>query len=1115
MTLKKEPLIIADGGCGTTLQELDLPASAWGRYEGCNEYLNLSAPEAVQRMHRSFIDAGAMMLETNTFGATSVVLAEYGLESRTEEINRAAVENARAAGARYVAGSVGPTTKLPSLGHITYTDLSVAVGQQVTALAEAGVDALIVETCQDLKQIKIALVSTYDVLEALGREVPVLLSVTIETTGTLLAGSDIAAVVTAVEPYPLFSLGLNCATGPGEMKSPIRYLSRNWPGRISCIPNAGLPAVEGDRTVYKLSPEAMAAELGAFVKEDGVSIVGGCCGTKPEHIRALVRTLEGVEPARRDAEARPALSSLFQSVEIKQEIPPLLIGERANTNGSKKFRKSLLADDYQGALKIAKKQEREGAHALDLCTAYAGRDESKDLGTLVQLFAETIKAPMIIDSTTPECIEESLKIHAGRCLINSIHLEDGGANLERVCRYAKRYGAAVVALAIHEKGMAMTAEEKEETASRIFDLAVNRYGLRPSDLLFDPLTFTVGSGDPTLKDAAMQTLEGIKRIKARHPGVFTLLGVSNISFGLPPAGRKILNSVFLHEAVRAGLDAAIVDVAKVVPFNRISEEDREACQDLLYNRSNNGDGHALERFIEHFKDAVSSPAVTGNGQEAGTPEERLANKLIAGDKEGTDAILTQLIESLRAEEIINTVLVPAMRTVGDHFARGEMLLPFVLKSAEVMKKCVTFLEPHMESKDEGTGLNVLLATVQGDVHDIGKNLVDIILSNNGYQVHNLGTKVPAEVIIAKAKEVSADVIGLSGLLVKSALKMRENLEQFRDAGLEAPVLLGGAALTHAFVAEECVPRYASQVVYCPDAFSGLTAMQRHEEGTLTSTTWKEAPPRPAVMPGPKALLIERNVPVPEPPFLGCRHVEGIDAALLYPYLNEQALFRGRWGYRRAKLSAERYRDIIIHTVRPLYEEIKKLAVDEAWFEPKVAYGYFRCYSEGNDLVIESEGGDKVFSFPRQKNAPNLCISDYFRTLDEGGDVAGFFVVSLGDRINRKTKQLFEESEYHHYLMVHGFSVEVTDALAEYWHEEMRKELGIGGNGSDFVNQGYQGSRYGFGYPACPDLEAHIPVFELLNPEALGVSLTESLEMVPEQTTSAIVVHHPQAKYFAV
>ncbi|MBI5574832.1 MAG: methionine synthase [Deltaproteobacteria bacterium] len=1121
----KEKIIVFDGACGTNLQRMRLPASAWGRHEGCNEYLNLSAPEAISELHGSFLEAGATAVETNTFGANDIVLAEYGLSERVEEINAAAVECARAAvrkhgAGAWIAGAVGPTTKLPSLGHITFDEMAKAYARQIRALTEAGVDLILIETCQDLMQIKIALVACFDTLERLGKNLPVMVSMTVESTGTMLVGTDVAAAAAAIEPFPVFSLGLNCATGPEGMKSHVRYLARHWPGRISCLPNAGMPEVVGGKTVYPLAPEDFAARMKEFVVEEGVSIVGGCCGTTPDHIRRLAESLSGAHPAERNPQWPPSLSSLYQSVEIRQEIAPLLIGERANANGSRRFRELLLADDYQGCLKAGLEQQEDGAHAVDLCAAYAGRDEKADLVALTRLFAKSIKIPLVIDSTSPDCIEAVLRTHPGRCLINSVNLEDGGKNMERICLLAKKYGAAVIALTIGEKGMAMTVEEKVAVAREIHDLAVGRYGLRPSDLLFDVLTFTVGSGDPSLAGAAEATLAAVRQVKAELPGVFTSLGVSNVSFGLSPRSRRFLNSVFLHEAVEAGLDAAIVDAAKILPFARIPEEDRRVCLDLIYNRRSDPETSPLSSFIAHFSDReAEAPKPGGREAAALPPEEFLAEKVVTGDKTGLEDLLEILLTRRPAQAIIGQLLVPAMRRVGDLFGRGEMLLPFVLQSAEVVRECVKRLEPRLAGGEKDAGKRMLLATVAGDVHDIGKNLVDILLTNNGYKVYNLGIKVPAETVIEKAREYAVDAIGLSGLLVKSAIVMQESMPQYAAAGLSVPILLGGAALTEKFVAECCVPGYTGPVVYCADAFAGLSAMRALEKGPLSSTVFRAGTGAQAATPGPKGERIFRDNPAPTPPFLGARRVAEIDVAALFPYMNEQALFRGRWGYRRGKLSAEEYDRLVTEKVRPLYEALKRRCVEEGLLCPKAAYGYFRCFSEGDTLVVEDAGKRHLFPFPRQAAPPHLCIADYFKPNKEGGDVVAFFVVTVGERIGEAAHELFSADRYHDYLMLHAFGVEAADALAEYWHERIRAELGIGGRKpsgpAGYIVQEYQGSRYGFGYPSCPDLSAHKGVFDLLDPGAIGVTLTETMEMVPEHTTSAIIAHHPQAKYFAV
>jgi 5-methyltetrahydrofolate--homocysteine methyltransferase len=815
---------------------------------------------------------------------------------------------------------------------------------------------------------------------------------------------------------------------------------------------------------------------------------------------------------------KPSVSSLYQAVELKQDIPPLLIGERCNTNGSKKFKELLLAEDFDGCLLVALDQEAKGAQVLDICTAYAGRPEKEDLQRFFKMLISSVKLPLMVDSTQADCIEAILKIYPGRIIINSINLEDGGTNLHKVCTLAKKYGAAVIALTINKKGMAMTTAEKVDTAQQIYDLAVGEHGLRPGDILFDPLTFTIGSGDASLHDAAIQTLDAIRLIKEQMPGVHTLLGVSNISFGLRPHARRILNSVFLHEAVQAGLDAAIIDTAKVIPLAQIEQADRDLCLNLIYNRAKDGEKSPLMTFIDYYE-SKGDGEQTEETQDNLVIEESLHQMILKGKKDGLEDLLTILLRRYRPLDIINTILVPAMRHVGDLFGKGEILLPFVLQSAEVMKKSVGFLEPYMDKADQSDKLKVLLATVQGDVHDIGKNLVDIILSNNGYTVYNLGIKVPAETIIEKAKEYDVDIVGLSGLLVKSAIVMQESMPQYKEAGLKTPILLGGAALTQKFVAESCVPQFDKPVVYCPDAFAGLKAVRDFEGGKLTATEFEAKPNSTTKKAGLKNIEIVSDNPVPKPPFLGAKQVIDIDPALIYPYVNEQALFRGRWGYRRGKMSADEYNTLVNDTVNPIYEGLKKRGIAEKLVQPKVTYGYFKCFSKDNSVFVLDGEQTYEFPFPRQDFAPNLCIADFFKSEQDGGDIAGFFVVTIGEQIGAAAKELFEKDDYHDYLMLHGFGVEVTDAVAEYWHEVMRVEMGISQQRPDdvtgYVSQQYQGSRYGFGYPACPDLGAHEHVFKLLKPEQIGVTLTENMEMVPEQTTSAIVAHHPQAKYFAV
>ncbi len=1123
--IDNEKILIFDGACGTNLQAMGLPESTWGSCAGCNEYLNTNAPEAIVELHTSFLQAGANVLETNTLGANEIVLAEYGLADQVQQLNRAAVACAREAiGGRegvYIAASIGPGTRLPSLGQIDVDAIAQAYRKQIDVLLEEGVDLLFIETCQDILHTKTLIVECFRAFERAGKSVPISVSVTLEATGTMLVGTDLAAVAATFEPYGLFSLGLNCATGPVSMASHVHYLSKHWGGRISVIPNAGMPQVIDGQTHYTLSPEDFAASIKTYVEQNGVSVVGGCCGTQPDHIRCLADALKDAQPAPRTPEVIPSLSSGYQAVPIRQEIPPLMIGERTNTSGSKKFRELLLADNFNAALQMAVEQERTGAGALDLCTAYAGRDELVDMTTLTAMFAESVKAPLVIDSTRPNIIEEAIKLYPGRCIINSINLEDGGETLGKMCTIAKRYGAAVIALTIDEDGMAMSPQKKLQVARRICDLAVGKYGLRPADLLFDPLTFTIGSGDENLLTAATDTIEAIRLIKSELPGVHTVLGLSNISFGLPANARVVLNSVFLNEVVEAGMDAAIIHAGKILPLARISDEDREMCLDLIHNRRQPGEQSPLMKLIDHFVGRQDQTTQTQSDDLTKRPEQLLQEKVLNGDQQDLADLLTILMERHDPADIINAHLLPAMQKVGELFGKGEMLLPFVLQSAETMKHSVDILQPFMSHQEAAAGLKVLLATVEGDVHDIGKNLVAIILSNNGCDVHDIGIKVPTQTIIDKAAELDVDVIALSGLLVKSAIVMQDALPRMKKAGLTQPVLLGGAALTPKFVAENCTPQYDSPVVYCKDAFAGLKAIHDHESGSLRSTTFEAHKPHAAARAQVQAVAVGHDNPTPTTPFIGVRHELDINPAEILPYINEQALFRWRWGYKRAHMNEQEYEKLLSDTVRPIFQELVRQTLHEGLIQPKIAYGYFRCHSDGNRLVVDNDGREIVFDFPRQSAGSRLCITDYFKSESAGGDIVGFCLATVGDGVCERIRELYESDRYHDYLVLHGFSVETAEALMEYWHDMIRRQLSIAGKGvrsSDSnvaIVRKYQGQRYGFGYPACPNLEDQRKVFQLLRPEAIGVTLTDSLQMVPEQSTSAIITHHPQAKYFAV
>ncbi len=1128
--LQESRVVIFDGAMGTQIQGMHITDEEWAGVAGCNEILNLTAPDKIASIHAAYFAAGAEVVETNTFGASRIVLAEYGLEEETRAINRAAAEIARraaaaAAGAkpRFVAGSIGPGTRLISLGQTSFSALHASCLEQALGLIEGGADLLLIETCQDLLQIKTALIACRDAMTRLGRDLPLAVSVTVETTGTLLVGSEISAVLAALAPFEIDILGLNCATGPEAMRPYIREICQQFPGAVLCQPNAGLPQNVNGEMLYTLAPEEFVHHLGAMVREEGVQLVGGCCGTHPGFIRLLAAELAEVSPSARRAQPAPALSSLFSGVTLRQEPAPFFVGERANTNGSKIFRDFLLAGDWDGMVSVGIEQQRSGAHGIDLCVAYTGRDEIADMREAVSRYAVSVQLPLFIDSTDVRVLEEALQRCGGRAVINSINLEEGEGRADRICALAKRYGAALIALTIDEQGMALEVERKLAVARRLYDIAVGRHGLRPQDLIFDPLTFTLGSGDASLTTAGLSTLEGVRRIKEELPGVYTLLGVSNISFGLAAQAREILNSVFLAEAVKAGLDLAIVNVKKIIPLYQIAPEDLEIAMNLVYTR---GGGDPLLAFIDHF-DKKAGVSKEEEGDESLLPlGERIQNRIIQGNRSGLEPMLMEALRSQSALEIINTLLIPAMKHVGDLFGSGRMQLPFVLQSAEVMKFAVDKLQPFMDKSAEQARNAIVLATVRGDVHDIGKNLVDIILTNNGYTVYNLGIKCEIDTMIQKALEVKADAIGMSGLLVKSTVVMKENLEELQRRGLRLPVLLGGAALTRSYVEEICSPLYDAPVVYCADAFEGLTAMGRIQEKSLTKAAAREpraarsaAADAPAVI----SAAIRRDVEIPVPPFWGDRIAGGIDLETVFGYLTENVLFRGRWGYRRGKLSAEEYQALLEEQVKPEFRALKERCIAEKLLEPKVAYGYYPCSSRGEEVILyhpESSQEWLRFAFPRESRPPHRCIADYFQPEGSGiRDLIALQVVTVGARASEEAKRLYESNAYKEYLLFHGLSVESAEALAEYWHQLIRRELGIadedGASIEDFVVQKYRGSRYSFGYPACPDLSENRKLFTILRPERIGVTITDGELMTPEQSTSAFIVHHPQAKYFNV
>ena len=1137
--IMQERLVILDGATGTALQTLNLTPDDFGGLDGCNEFLNLSRPDAIRRLHASYLEVGVDAVLTNTFGASAVVLAEYGIAGRAAEINRAGAEIAVATARefstperpRFVLGSMGPGTKMPSLGQISFDDLHAGYVEQAEALLDGRVDALLVETCFDLLQVKAAIIACHDAMKRRGVQVPLFNTVTVETTGQMLLGTEIGAALTALAPLGLTAFGLNCATGPELMHEHLRYLAEHSPMALMVQPNAGLPRVEDGRTVYGLTPEALVAAHTTFVRDYGARVIGGCCGTTPEHMRQVVAALWGVQPAAREPHLEPAVASVFVSVPYRQDASFLIVGERANANGSRRFRRLLEAEDVEAMANILRDQAQEGVHVADLCVDFVGRDGVADMQRVVAAASSRTTLPLVLDSTEPPVLEAGLKLLGGKPMLNSITLEDGGARLARTVTAARRFGAALVALVIDEEGQARTAERKLAIAKRIHAIVTQVYGIPAHDLFFDALTLPLGSGQDELRNDGKETLTAIRAIKAELPGVHTILGVSNVSFGLNPATRQVLNSVFLHEAVKAGLDAAIVNAQQILPEHRIPEEQRRGALLLIYNDWE-GAVDPLPAFMALFEDAsVQREAVDLSNA---TVEERLHHRIVDGMRQDLADDITEALESRGALEIINDTLLPAMQVVGDLFGAGKMQLPFVLQSAEVMKSAVALLEPHMDKADSRGRGTVVLATVRGDVHDIGKNLVDIILSNNGYSTVNLGIKQPIQTIVEAAEQHSADAIGLSGLLVKSTLVMKEDLEELNRRGLAGrfPVLLGGAALTRAYVEQDLRSRYQGRVYYGQDAFEGLAIMNALMDGREPDGQRRTAarPARAATAAAAAATAtttrvrsqVRTDAPVPVPPFWGRRAVRGIPLRDVYPYINEVALFRGQWGYRKGEQTDADFDALLEREARPVLRRVQEEALTHGILQAAV-YGYFPAQSDGDDLIIYHEDRRSEwlrFHFPRQPAKQRLCLADFFRPVESGEmDVAAFHVVTVGAAASAHTQALYQRNAYQDYLYWHGFSVEMAEALAEYWHQRIRRELGIaaadGPAMRDLFAARYQGQRFSFGYPACPSLEAQAQLFELLQPDAIGVTLSEEFQLVPEQSTSAIITHHPEAAYFSV
>jgi len=1147
-----ERVVIADGAMGTMLQAANPSLADFQNHEGCNEILNVSRPDIVRSVHDEYLAAGVDAIETNTFGANWSNLADYGIEDRIYElafaggtIARQAADAFSTAGKpRFVLGSLGPGTKLPSLGHTTYENLKSAYYTAAKGLADSGCDALLVETSQDLLQVKAAVNGCRQAIIEAQNDIVLIAQVTVETTGTMLMGSEIGAALNALEPMGVDLIGLNCATGPTEMSEHLRYLSKNAKIAISVMPNAGLPVLGAHGATYPLKPDELASALDSFVTDYGISLVGGCCGTTPAHMASVVAKLSKRKIPTRTPGIDPGASSLYQYVPFRQDKTYLAIGERTNANGSRAFRDALLNEDWEKCVEIARDQIRDGAHMLDLSVDYVGRDGAADMSQIASRFATASTLPIVLDSTEPSVLKAGLEHLGGRCVINSVNYEDGDGPTSRFAKImplVKEHGASVVALTIDEEGQARDAQWKLRIARRLIHDLHDNWGMNIGDILIDCLTFPIATGQEETRKDGIETIEAIKQLKLEYPEVQTTLGVSNVSFGLNPAARVVLNSVFLHECVQAGLDSAIVHPSKITPMARIDERQKQVALDLVYDRRVfDGDEctyDPLQEFLQMFDgvELATSKNARAEALAALPLFDRLQRRIIDGEKVGLeDDLKAAMDEGMPPLEIINSHLLEGMKVVGELFGKGEMQLPFVLQSAEVMKTAVAMLEPFMEKTgDEGRG-TMLLATVRGDVHDIGKNLVDIILTNNGYRVVNIGIKQTINQIIDGATESNADAIGMSGLLVKSTVIMKENLEELTARGLDQrwPIVLGGAALTRAYVEQDLASMFPGEVRYARDAFEGLRlmdaimAVKRGDEGAalpalrerrVANTRIKtEAAP---IDTRRSDVAADNSIPIP--PFFGSRVIKGIPLADYAGMLDERALFVGQWGL---KGNRGEYETMVEEEGRPRLRALINEVQSKGWLNAAVVYGYFPCYSEGNDLVIvhhegEHKGKERTrFTFPRQSRDRRLCISDFFASKESGKtDVVAFHVVTMGSTVSEAAAKLFADNNYREYLELHGLSVQLTEALAEHWHARMREELHVKSEDSHdlqgILDQGYRGSRYSFGYPACPDLEQQVQLCELLDPHRIGVELSEEFQLHPEQSTSAIIVHHPEAKYF--
>ncbi|MGJ5676067.1 MAG: methionine synthase [Nostochopsis sp.] len=1165
------PVIVFDGAMGTNLQTQNLTAEDFGgaEYEGCNEYLVHTKPEAVAKVHRDFLTAGADVIETDTFGGTPIVLAEYDLADQTYYLNKTAAELAKRVAAefstpekpRFVAGSMGPTTKLPTLGHIDFDTMKDNFAQQAEALWDGGVDLFIVETCQDVLQIKAALNGIEEIFAKKGDRRPLMVSVTMETMGTMLVGTEINAVLTILEPYPIDILGLNCATGPDLMKPHIKYLSEHSSFIVSCIPNAGLPENVGGQAHYRLTPMELRMSLMHFVEDLGVQVIGGCCGTRPDHIQQLAEITKELKPKVREPQLEPAAASIYSTQPYEQDNSFLIIGERLNASGSKKCRELLNAEDWDGLVSMARAQVKEGAHILDVNVDYVGRDGVRDMHELASRIVNNVTLPLMLDSTEWEKMEAGLKVAGGKCLLNSTNYEDGEPRFLKVLELAKKYGAGVVIGTIDEEGMARTADKKFQIAQRAYRQALE-YGIPSHEIFFDTLALPISTGIAEDRENAKGTIEAIRRIRQELPGCHVVLGVSNISFGLSPAARIVLNSVFLHEAIAVGMDAAIVSPNKILPLSKIEEKHQQICHDLIYDdRKFEGDVCIYDPLAELTQMFEGVTTKRDKGVDESLPiEERLKRHVIDGERIGLDTALAEALKKYPALDIINVFLLDGMKVVGELFGSGQMQLPFVLQSAETMKAAVAYLEPFMEKSEAGNNGKgtFIIATVKGDVHDIGKNLVDIILSNNGYRVINLGIKQSVENILQAYDQHKADCIAMSGLLVKSTAFMKENLQVFNEKGITVPVILGGAALTPKFVSEDCQNTYKGKVVYGKDAFSDLhfmdklmpakasgkwddlqgflgelaeeTSQNGHKEPITEKPQAEKAPVEPTEVDTKRSEAVAVDIPRPTPPFWGSKLLQPSDIPLeeLFWYLDLQALIAGQWQFRKPKeQSKQEYQAFLDEKVYPILEEWKQRILTENLLHPQVSYGYFPCQSEGNSLYVydwnrrDAEGAEvrASFEFPRQKSLRRLCIADFFAPKESGViDVFPMQAVTVGEVATEYAQKLFANNQYTDYLYFHGLAVQMAEAVAEWTHARIRRELGFTAeepdNIRDILAQRYQGSRYSFGYPACPNIQEQYKQLELLGTERINLYMDESEQLYPEQSTTAIICYHPVAKYFS-